>query len=75
MTTVTIKEAKAKLAELIEQTPPGEAVVITRNDVPVAQLVPLPVTMPEPIFGSCRGMLTMLAEDDEHLADFAEYMR
>jgi hypothetical protein len=27
-----------------------------------------------PVFGSCRGMLTVVAEDDEHLKDFAEYM-
>jgi hypothetical protein len=25
-------------------------------------------------FGVCKGMLVVNAEDDEHLADFAEYM-
>ena len=28
-----------------------------------------------PQFGSCRGMLKVVAEDDEHLKDFDEYMR
>jgi hypothetical protein len=28
-----------------------------------------------PVFGSCRGMLTIVSEDDEHLKDFEEYMR
>ena len=28
-----------------------------------------------PQFGSCRGMLKLIAEDDEHLKDFDEYMR
>ena len=28
-----------------------------------------------PQFGNCRGMLTIVAEDDEHLKDFEEYMR
>ena len=28
----------------------------------------------EPVFGSCKGMLTIVSEDDEHLKDFAEYM-
>src|SRR5258708_868272 len=28
-----------------------------------------------PQFGSCRGMLKVIAEDDEHLKDFDEYMR
>jgi len=27
-----------------------------------------------PVLGSCRGMLTILSEDDEHLKDFAEYL-
>jgi hypothetical protein len=26
-------------------------------------------------FGRCRGMLTIVADDDEHLKDFDEYMR
>jgi hypothetical protein len=29
----------------------------------------------QPVFGSCKGMLTILPEDDEHLKDFDEYMR
>ncbi len=27
-----------------------------------------------PVFGSCKGMLTVVSEDDEHLKDFKEYM-
>ena len=30
--------------------------------------------LPVPVFGSCRGMLTIISDDDEHLKDFAEYM-
>src|ERR1700722_1779273 len=37
--TVTIDEARAHLAELIEQLHPGESIVITRGDSPVALLV------------------------------------
>lgn len=29
---------------------------------------------PQPQFGSCQGKLLILAEDDEHLADFREYL-
>lgn len=74
MTTVTIKEAQRNLAELIDRAPPGEPVVITRDDLPVAQLVRLPVTLPQPVFGSCKGKLIIVSDDDEHLADFVEYM-
>ena len=74
MSTVTIEEAQAKLAELIDKIMLGEEVIITRNQQPVAQLVPLPSTKPQPVFGSCKGMLTIVTEDDEHLEDFKEYM-
>jgi hypothetical protein len=29
----------------------------------------------QPVFGSCKGMLTIVSEDDEHLKDFEEYMK
>jgi prevent-host-death family protein len=74
MNIVTIEEAQAKLAELINKITLGEEVIITRNQQPVAQLVPLPPSKPQPVFRSCKWMLTIVAEDDEHLEDFKEYM-
>jgi antitoxin (DNA-binding transcriptional repressor) of toxin-antitoxin stability system len=75
MTTVTIEEAQAKLPELIDHLAKGEELVITRNQQPIARL--LAEAKPERKArkaGSAKGMLTILAEDDEHLIDFAEYM-
>jgi antitoxin (DNA-binding transcriptional repressor) of toxin-antitoxin stability system len=69
-----MEEAQAHLPELIEKLTPGNEVVITRNREPVAQLVPMPGEKPQPRFGSCRGMLSVLVEDEEHLDDFREYM-
>ena len=37
--TITIDEAQAKLRELIHQLVPGEEVIITENQEPVAKLV------------------------------------
>jgi antitoxin (DNA-binding transcriptional repressor) of toxin-antitoxin stability system len=74
MSTITIEEAQAKLPEIIDKLAPGEAVVITRDQLPVAQLTPPPLGAPQPVFGSCKGKLIILAEDDEHLVDFQEYM-
>jgi antitoxin (DNA-binding transcriptional repressor) of toxin-antitoxin stability system len=71
--TVTIEEAQARLPELIAGLVPGEDVIITQHDQPVAQLRPLS-SQPQPRFGSCQGKLTIVAEDDEHLQDFQEYM-
>jgi prevent-host-death family protein len=75
MSIVTIEEAQAKLAELIDKLAPGEEVIITRNQQPVAKLVgqERPVRKPRRP-GSAKGKLSILAEDDEHLKDFAEYM-
>jgi antitoxin (DNA-binding transcriptional repressor) of toxin-antitoxin stability system len=75
MPTITLEEAQARLAELIHRLAPGEGVTITENDRPVATLVTLlAAEAPRPVPGRCRGMLTVIAEDDEHLSDWAEYM-
>jgi antitoxin (DNA-binding transcriptional repressor) of toxin-antitoxin stability system len=75
MSSVTLEEAQAHLPELIERLRPGESLVITRSETPVARLtaeVPPPRQPRRP--GNCKGMLTIVADDDEHLKDFAEYM-
>jgi antitoxin (DNA-binding transcriptional repressor) of toxin-antitoxin stability system len=75
MTTVTIEEAQAKLPELIEHLAAGEELVITRNQQPIARLLAeaKPERKPRRA-GSAKGMLSILADDDDHLQDFAEYM-
>jgi prevent-host-death family protein len=73
-TTVTLEEAKARLAELIGQLAPGDEIIITQENRPLAKLVPTAESRPRPQFGSCKGMLTVVADDDEHLEHFKEYM-
>ena len=72
--TVTLEEAQAKLPELIAQLTAGDPVVILQDDRPVAELRCTVKTKPRPQFGACKGMLTIVADDDEHLKDFEEYM-
>jgi antitoxin (DNA-binding transcriptional repressor) of toxin-antitoxin stability system len=75
MSTVTIEEAQANLTNLIHQLGLGQEMVITENDQPVAKLVgaqPSSRSRPQP--GLAKGMITVVADDDEHLKDFAEYM-
>jgi prevent-host-death family protein len=75
MSTVTIEEAQAKLSELIDKLALGEEVLITRNQQPVAKLVGQQHATRKPRQpGNCKGMLTIIADDDEHLADFEDYM-
>jgi antitoxin (DNA-binding transcriptional repressor) of toxin-antitoxin stability system len=73
---VTIEVAQAKLAELIAQLAPGEELVITQNELPIARLFAEPTSARKPRRpGSAKGLLTIVSDDDEHLADFAEYMQ
>ncbi len=73
--TVTLEEAQARLPELIERLGPGESVVITQNETAVARLTAEGPPRRKPRQpGNCKGMLTIVADDEEHLKDFAEYM-
>jgi prevent-host-death family protein len=74
MQTITLEEAQSHLAEIIDKLLPGNEVVITRNNQPVARIVSAAAEAPHPVPGRCQGMLTIVAEDDEHLKDWAEYM-
>lgn len=71
---VELDEAKATLDELIAGLKPDDEVVIVRDQQPVAKLVSSQ-SIPQPrVPGLMRGKLTVLAEDDEHLKDFEDYM-
>ena len=77
MSFVTLAEAQTGLAELIHRLTPGEEVVITEDNKPVARLIGQPIPeapklRPPPGLG--QGMITIIADDDDHLKDFAEYM-
>lgn len=73
--TISVDQAQSTLKELIRRASQGETVVITDDNRPVAELRSVAAAKPAPTFGSCKGMLTILAEDEEHLKDFAEYMK
>ena len=74
-TTMAVEDLKLTLPELLDRLAPGDEVILTRNQQPVAKLVgesPRPRQPRRP--GNCRGMITLLIEDDEHLAGFADYI-
>lgn len=74
MVTVSVEEAQAQLPTLIDELAPGDEVVIVRNSIPVGKLVGVSPEKPRPVPGRGRGKLVILAEDNEHLKDFEEYM-
>ncbi len=77
-TTITVEEAQAKLKGLeIHQMAPGEEVIITEDQQPIAKLVSEPPRArpglrPPPGLG--KGCITVISDDDEHLKDFEDYM-
>ena len=72
--TITLEEAQSQLAELISQLGPGEEVVITHNQQPIARLLPVK-TKPLRKLGTMRGSVKYVAPDfDAPLDDFQEYM-
>jgi len=74
MTTITIQEAKSKLSDLIRQLKPGDEVVITENNQPVARLIPA-TAQPQRKLGTLKGTVTYMATDfDAPLDEFKEYM-
>jgi len=75
MTTITIQEAQATLLELIHRLAPGEEVLITEHDRPVARLVPASGAKSPRKLGTMRGSVLYMAPDfDAPLDDFKEYM-
>lgn len=74
-TTITVEDAQASLKSLIHQLAPGDEVIITENQQPVARLVSEAARQRSPRTpGNCKGMIALLIEDDEHLQGFADYM-
>ena len=70
---ISLEEAQAKLSELIYNLKPGEELLIADNNRLLAKLIgQTPSQRPGP--GLCKEMITIIADDEEHLQDFAEYL-
>jgi prevent-host-death family protein len=77
MSVVTIQEAQARLSELIRGLTPGDELLVTENDQPVARIVPVakPSERNPRQPGTLRGTVLYMAPDfDAPLDDFKEYM-
>ena len=64
MSTVSLEEAQAHLPELIERLQPGEQLVITRDEKPVAHLTGTVESLaPKRQLGTMRGSVLFMAPD------------
>jgi antitoxin (DNA-binding transcriptional repressor) of toxin-antitoxin stability system len=75
MHAITIEEAQSQLPELVSILVPGEEIRIMREGHLVATLVAPPRGSWPCQPGTAKGILTIVAEDDDHLADFREYIQ
>ncbi|WP_165229138.1 type II toxin-antitoxin system Phd/YefM family antitoxin [Aquisphaera insulae] len=76
MITISIQEAQSRLSDLIHNLSPGDELVITENNQPVARLSRSePKTQWPRKAGSAKGRPHWMAPDfDAPLEDFKEYM-
>ena len=72
--TVPIQIASSKLSELVLALGPGDEIVLTNNDVPVARIVPnVPTASRMP--GAWKGKLEIIDDsDDAILEQFQDYL-
>ena len=75
-TTMAVEDIKLTLPELLDSLTPGDEVILTRNQHPVAKLVSEPAKPKQrPGPGLCKEMITYVAPDfDAPLEDMKEYM-
>jgi antitoxin (DNA-binding transcriptional repressor) of toxin-antitoxin stability system len=75
MQTIPLQQAQSQLSEIVSQLTPGSEWIITDHDLPVARLLPAEQKCRQPRQpGSAIGILTIKQDDNEHLADFQDYM-
>ena len=68
------KKLKLNFLKLLDQVVSGEDVIITRNGRESFRIVSIDTMIPVPKYGSAKGKVKMLADFDDPLAGFEEYM-
>ncbi len=74
MQPVNIHNAKTNLSKLIEAALNGENVIISKNNVPVVQIIALKKKRAGRTYGSAKGLVTIREDFNAPLEDFQEYM-
>jgi antitoxin (DNA-binding transcriptional repressor) of toxin-antitoxin stability system len=72
--TISLEQASTQLSGLVRAMGPGDEIVLTDNDKPIARIVPSSI-LPKRVAGTCKGMLEILDDSDEVILDhFKEYL-
>jgi antitoxin (DNA-binding transcriptional repressor) of toxin-antitoxin stability system len=77
MQSIALDEAQNHLGEIIEKLTPGEEVVLTRDDKPVATLrSALPASREPPRFGTLKGSILFISPDFDAIPEgFEDYLQ
>ncbi len=68
-TTIDVHEAQARLPELVSSVETGAEIILTKDDAPVARLVPLAAPAVSRVPGLHAGSVWISADFDEPLPD------
>ncbi|HEV2149239.1 MAG TPA: type II toxin-antitoxin system prevent-host-death family antitoxin [Longimicrobiaceae bacterium] len=71
---IDLKQAQARLVEIVHEAADGEEIVLTEDGEPVARIIPISRRRRPREFGSAKGLIRMSDDFDAPLEDFREYM-
>jgi len=75
MHTMPLEQAEGHLAEIIERLSPGEEVVLTRDQKPVATIRSAAAASKPPRFGTLKGSILHMAPDFDAIPEgFEDYL-
>ncbi|MCC6581420.1 MAG: type II toxin-antitoxin system Phd/YefM family antitoxin [Phycisphaeraceae bacterium] len=70
MTTISVQEIQRNPLAFLQRLEAGEALVVVRDERPLAEVLPLTATTSQPRpFGLCAGRFTVPADFDRPLPD------
>jgi antitoxin (DNA-binding transcriptional repressor) of toxin-antitoxin stability system len=73
--TLSIEQASARLDQLVSDLGPGDEIVLTKDDKPVARIVPDSSSLRPREAGTCKGMIDILDDSDDIILEhFKDYM-
>ena len=75
MQAMPLELAEGHLAEIIERLSPGEEIVLTRDDKPIATIRSTAQVLKQPRFGTMKGTILHIARDFDAIPEgFEDYV-
>lgn len=71
---VEMADTETRLSELIDSLGSGDEILITREGLPLARLVPVEDAGPDRVPGSAKGLFAVPDDFDAPLDEFSDYV-